>query len=234
MRNYILAIVCFSLSASSLLGQGWGWGEPDFIFTAADCVVRHTSYDSFREMLTRLDAQNEFARLCVADGLRPMLAETRRRGAIRGVQAPSEPDLTSVGETAAWLLDHLLEKAGSGKDGSREERLATWKKRAIERHAGSKAKTAELERQFANKIKLGSVGVSDPQAKVLYRLLGEWFPYGKSPEELLRIMNIKPESPGCTMEKTRMVLSGEDEMGGFSCVFTLKDGLIEAVHISGW
>lgn len=169
----------------------------------------------------------------VADELRDYLnhGDSGPAIAIRGIRAPDEPDLKNIGETAQWLLDHLLEKAGAKKGDSREARLASWKKEASGRHELTTDQKTALKKKYAGKIRVGKVNDMPPEAVKLNQLLGEWFPYGKSSLELLDIMGLKHDAPGCKIEKDRLVLSCMDEQGsGFDCVFSIREGKIEAVR----
>jgi hypothetical protein len=153
-----------------------------------------SEYGAIRNAVLDLRNLSEARKFILVDALTDMLADNRKLRLDGYVFQAGEPDLRIVARRAEWFIDQVLLLPREAEISTRNlnERIELWKAVTALRHTVSPGQAEVLRIKYVGRILIGIVpGKAHESIQNLENFLDEWFPYGKSLQEMERILDIK-------------------------------------------
>jgi hypothetical protein len=188
--------------------------------------MKISHYDEIQDAVLDARRLSEVRKIMLVDALSDMIADNRQLRLDGYVYQAGEPDLRVVAGRAEWFIDQvmLLPRESQNSRRTMNERIELWKAGTASRRALSPEQGRTLKAKYAGKIQTG-VGVNAIESlRNLENFLDEWIPYGKSVEEMERILDLKLPVRGS--EAVLLIDSGR---GGWEYRFIHEQGTIRTV-----
>jgi hypothetical protein len=207
-----------------------GAASMEFEFRAR-ALMRVSEYDGLKNALRDLKTLSELRKIFLVDALSEMLADNTKVRLDGYVFQDSEPDLRVVAGRAQWFIDEimLLPRQAENSVRNTNERIKIWKASVASRRTVTPKQVEMLRTKYAGKIHIGIAGGKAYESIENFdKFLEEWFPYGKSLQEMEAILDVK-----LPVERGDAVLRIDSGFNGLEYRFLQEGGTIHSVKISG-
>jgi hypothetical protein len=154
-----------------------------------------SEYGEIRNAVLDMSKLSEVRKIMLVDALRDMLADNSKLRLEGYVFRAGEPDLRVVAGRAEWFIDQvvLLPREAENSGRRMNERIDMWKASAASTRTVTAEQVGMLRTKYAGKIHIGIVGGKAMVESIqnLEKFLDEWFPYGKSLQEMEGIVEVR-------------------------------------------
>ena len=186
-----------------------------------------SEYTEIGSAVRDLNQLSEVRKIILVDALRDMLADNRQLRLEGYVFRAGEPDLRVVAGRAEWFIDQvlLLPRVADNSVPKINERIDMWKARTASGRTLTPEQIGKLRTKYAGKIRTGIVHEKAFEyIRNLENFLDEWFPYGKSLQEMEQILDLSLPVKG-----REAILSIDSGLVGQEYRFLLDQGTIRVV-----
>jgi len=194
-------------------------------------LMRISDYGEIRKAAQDLSPLSEVRKIMLVDALRDFLADNSKLRLDGYVFQAGGPDLRVAAGRAEWLIDQvvLLPREAEHSVRKMNERIDMWKATMALRRTLTPQQVETLKAKYAGKIHIGIVGGKASESiQNFENLLDEWFPYGKSLQELEGILGVK-----LPVERGEVVVSIDTGFSGMAYRFLHDAGTIRVVKTVG-
>ena len=194
-------------------------------------LMRISDYREIRKAALELRQLSEVRQIMLVDALRDYLADNSKVRLDGYVFQDGEQDLRVVAGRAEWFIDQVVLMPREAENSVRKmnERIDMWKATTASRRTLTPEQVETLKTKYAGKIHIGIVGgKANESIQNFENFLDEWFPYGKSLQELEGILGIK-----LPVERGEVVARIDTGYGGMEYRFLHDAGTIRAVKTVG-
>ena len=190
-------------------------------------LMKISEYGEIRNAVRDLSTLSEVRKVMLVDALRDFLSDNRKIRLDGYVFRVDEPDLGVVAGRAEWFIDQVSLRPREADNSVRRinERIDTWKASIASGRTLTPAQVEMLRTKYAGKIRTGIVhGKAFEYIRTLENFLDEWFPYGKSLQEMEQILDVS-----LPVKNGEAVLSIDSGLAGQEYRFLLDQGMIRVV-----
>jgi len=186
-----------------------------------------SEYGQMRNAVRDLSTLSQVRKIMLVDALRDSLTDSRELR-LDGYEFRTDgPDLRVVAGRAEWLIDQVLLQPREADNSVRRinERVDLWKASIASGRTLTPTQVGMLRTKYAGKIRTGIVqGKASEYIRNLENFLDEWFPYGKSLQEMEQILDVS-----LPVKNDEAVLTIDSGFGGQEYRFLLDQGKIRVV-----
>jgi hypothetical protein len=193
-------------------------------------IMKISEYAELRNAAADLGTLSEVRRVMLVDALKDMLADNSKLRLEGYVFRSGEPDLGVVAGRAEWFIDQivLLPREADNSRRNMDERIELWKASAASLRTTTPQQVEMLKTKYKGKIRTGISREAFESIQNFEKFIEEWFPYGKSFQEMEQILDIK-----LRVEGGEAVLLMDSGVGGVEYRFVHKNGTIRVVKQRG-
>jgi hypothetical protein len=209
------------LGLLSAMSQATGLDVPE-----PRVLMNISEYGEIRNVARNLSTLSEFRKIMLVDALGDMLGDNSKVRLDGYVFRAGEPDLRIAAGRAEWFIDQIVLLPREAENSvSKSQRIEMWKGNIASRRTVTPQQVEVLKTKYAGKIHPGIVGAKERESiQNLENFLDEWFPYGKSLQEMEKILNVS-----LPVENGEAVLRIDSGFGGQEHRFLLDRGTIRVV-----
>src|SRR5688572_23782517 len=189
-------------------------------------LMHISEYGEIRDAVRSLGTLSEVRKIMLVDALTDLLTDNRKLPLNGYVFRADEPDLRIAAGRAEWFIDQVvLLPRDRDNSVSKSQRIEMWKADIASRRSAPPQQVEVLRKKYAGTVHVGIVGEKETESiQNLENFLDEWFPYGKSLQEMERILNVS-----LPVENGEAVLRIDSGFGGREYRFLLDQGRIRVV-----
>jgi hypothetical protein len=213
------------LALGLLAGMSQGATSMDLCNPGA-LLMKISEYGQIRNAVRDLSTLSEVRKVMLVDVFKDMLGDDSNLRLDGYVFQTGEPDLRVVAGRAEWFIDQIVLLPREAENSRRKisERIEMWKASTALQRTLTPQQVETLRTKYSGKVRNGIFPGAFESIKNFQNFLDEWFPYGKSLQEMEGILDVK-----LPVEGGEAVLRMDSGLAGMDYRFLHNEGKIRAV-----